>query len=66
MHTNHRRKTVHRAKHHNARYLLIPSLKWYRQRASKDRRALERDLVAHERYDDLPTRYPRNIYWNLW
>lgn len=67
MHTNHRRKNRHRAKHHNQKgWLLAYSLKEYRKRKSKDRRAAERHLMAHERYDDLLNRYPKNIYWEYW
>jgi len=68
MHTNHRRKAKFRSKHHNTRTrpMLAYSLKSWRRQRSSDRRAQERHMIAHERYDDLPRRYPRNIYWEYW
>lgn len=66
MHTNHRRKNIYRAKHHRrGRTLrLRRSLKQYKQAESRLRRARERDLIVHGRFDLLPTHYRRNIYWN--
>ena len=67
MHTNHRRKNKFRAKHHNRRRMpLAYSLKEYRKQVSSDRRAHERELMAHGRFDDLPTSEPKSILWNYW
>lgn len=67
MHINYRRKNKCRAKHHNYRcWPLAYSLRWYRQRKAKDRRAQDRDLMAHGRFDDLRTHYPRTILWDYW
>jgi len=67
MHTNHRRRNKFRAKHHGILdYMFAHSLKWWRRQRAKDRRAEERELIAHERYDSLPRRYPRDIYWDYW
>lgn len=67
MHTNHRRKNKHRAKHHNRRYFpLAYSLKPQKRQKSRDRRAVERHLMAHDRFDDLPTAFPKSIYWEYW
>ena len=69
MHTNHRRKTKFRAKHHNRAHnhsVLPITLRWWRKQAHRDRRALERHLIVNERFDDLPSRYPRDILWRYW
>ncbi len=69
MHINYRRTNKFRAKHHNclgSGYGLAISLTWYKRRAAKDRRAEDRELLAHERYEDFRVRYPRDIYWNYW
>lgn len=41
-------------------------LKPYRRQASQRRRAQERAALAHGRWDDLPRRYPKSIYWEIW
>lgn len=65
MHTNHRRKNVYRPKHHHGRTLwLARSLKEKKQAESRLRRARERDLIVHERFEMLPVHYPRTIYWD--
>ena len=68
MHTNHRRKNLFRAKHHNGcgYFIRLRRLKPYRRQASHQRRVGEREAAAHGRLDDLPRRYPRTIYWEIW
>lgn len=67
MHTNHRRKNKFVGKQHNRRgWPLAYSLTWWRREAHREMRAAERRLIHHGRYDELPTRYPRDIYWKYW
>ena len=66
MHTNHRRKNKFRNKHYHRNYWLADSLRWWKREASRDRRADERRLIHHGRSDELPTHYPRDIYWKYW
>jgi hypothetical protein len=68
VHTNHRRKNIFRAKHHNGCgcWMRLIRLKPFRRQKSRDRRASEREALAHERWDDLPRRYPNTLYWELW
>jgi len=42
------------------------TLKWYRKLMAKTRRGHERESIAHDRFDDLPTHYPRTIFWDYW
>lgn len=71
MHTNHRRKNKFRGKHHNChpnrsgyRYWHPPlSMKEYRQQEARRFRALERGLMAHEEYDQLPQKVVKILYW---
>jgi len=67
MHINHRRTNKFRARHHNrwSHPVGVPSKKWYRRLSSKERRSEEREHIAHERYDTLPVRYPRDIHWRF-
>ncbi len=68
MHVNHRRKNLVRAKHHNGLgyWMRLKRLKPHRREQSHKRRVQEREALAHERWDDLPRRYPRSIYWEIW
>jgi hypothetical protein len=71
MHINHRRKNKFRSKGHGRRHGYIASwlaysLRWWRRQRHRDVRARARHLIAHERYDDLPSKYPKDIYWDYW
>jgi hypothetical protein len=62
MHTNHRRKNKqHRCDNKSSSYLPY-SLKWYRRKRARQRRAEERARVQQGRYDDLLP-YRRDIAW---
>jgi len=69
MRTNHRRK---QGRHSPKRegcgcgFMRAYSLRDWKRAASTDRRAEERELMSHGRWDDLPPRYPKNILWNYW
>lgn len=61
MHKNHRRKNP---KNPSAFFRLPPGASLYWQRfAAKQRRQHERRAIHHEEWDDLPTRYRRDILW---
>lgn len=67
MHINYRRKNKRRARRKKyGGYLLAYSLRWWKREANRDRRADERRLIHHGRWDELPTHYPRDIYWKYW
>lgn len=68
MHTNHRRKNLVRAKHHNGlgHWMRLVRLKPHRREQSHKRRVQERSFLAHARWEDLPRRYPKSIYWEIW
>lgn len=66
MHTNYRRTNRFRASHHNVWSWRPRSFKVEKTIKSGLRRAHERNLMAHERYDDLPRRYPQCILWEYW
>ena len=40
--------------------------KWFRKGIEGQYRARVRNLLANERYDDLPQRGPRDAAWNYW
>jgi len=65
VHTNHRRK---KAKHHRPSFSGdgAYSLRVYRQEAHRQERAQLRELLVHERFDDVPKKYPKNVLWNYW
>lgn len=46
--------------------MCIYSMKPMKRQKSRDRRAEERSLLERGRWDDLVTRYPRNIIWEYW
>ena len=67
MHINYRRLNRFNGKHHNrGPWRLVRSFAEDKAISSRIRRAQARDLIANERYDDLPSWYPRDIYWNYW
>ena len=67
MPTNYRRPNRFRGKHHNrGNWMLLIRWRPIRRQKSRDRRAEERRLIHHERYDSLPSRYPKNILWEYW
>lgn len=37
-----------------------------KRQKSHDLRAHQRNLMSHERWDDLPTHYVKNIIWEYW
>lgn len=41
-------------------------LKPHRREQSHKRRVQERSFLAHARWEDLPRRYPKSIYWEIW
>ena len=70
MHTNHRRKSKFRSKHHGHRRWPCghhkDSYVWYRRQSWRRRRSHARDLIQQQRFDALPDRYRRHILWWLW
>lgn len=67
MHTNHRRRNKFRGKHHNrGGWFFIYSLKPMKRQKARDRRAEERMLMAHGRFDDLRANEPPCIRWEYW
>lgn len=70
MHTNHRRKNRIRPKHHGRRrsyaWCMIYSTKPMQRESWQQRRAAVRVLMHAERFEELPSRYPKDIYWNYW
>lgn len=68
MHVNHRRKNLVRAKHHNSLgyWMRLKRLKPFRREQSHKRRVQERQALARDALDDLPRRYPKSIYWEIW
>lgn len=69
LHTNHRRKNGR----HNPRKGVGWSNRCKRygfvdEKRIEARKARQyvRELMAHERFDDIPTRYPKDILWNFW
>ncbi len=67
MHTNYRRPIKFNGKHHNrGPWRLARSLAEYKALSARRRRAQLRYLMGNGRYDDLPNRHPKDIYWNYW
>lgn len=67
MHINHRRKNIYRAKHHGSRpFPLMLSMRPYRVEASRQRRARDRHLMVHGKYDMLMNKDRRDILWEYW
>lgn len=70
MHINHRRKSKFRPKHHGRRrsygFCMIYSTKEMRRESWQKRRAQAQRLMAHDRFDELPKRYSKDIFWNYW
>lgn len=70
MHTNFRRRQprTHVYKHKVRFHHFMKrarQLRWYKMERSSARRAEERELIHHARWDDLKTKYPRNIAWEF-
>lgn len=45
---------------------MIYSTKPMQQESWQQRRAAVRVLMHAERFEELPIRYPKDIYWNYW
>lgn len=65
MHINHRRKNPAPTLK-KGRWLGIYSMKPMRQEFWRRRRAQDRTLMAHGRYDLIPVRHPNSIEWDYW
>jgi len=67
MHINHRRKNVHRAKHHNRQVMpLMNSSRPFRQVRNREARRSARNLIKGGLFDNIPEKYPRNVRWEYW
>jgi len=65
MHTNWRRKNRHKSHWPGNTWCYGPkSCKEYQRISWQKRRTHVRELLHHERWDDIPCRYPRNILWD--
>lgn len=42
------------------------SFKWFKNKKNTERRQLDRQLIHHEKFDDLLTRFPKDILWDWW
>ena len=60
MHTNHRRKNIYT--HARPRY--GHALGWYKREYWTWHRANQRELLAHEAFDDLQDRHPKTCLWD--
>lgn len=61
MHKNYRRKIKYKCPHHP-----WSTPKCYRQLYWRKMRAIERNLLSHERWDDVPNRHPKSIMYDYW
>jgi hypothetical protein len=67
-HTNHRNRVKVRRRVTRPVPYCAPGvgLTFYKRLASGRRRTKERCLIAAQRFEDLPTRFPRNILWHYY
>ena len=65
-HINYRRKNPRNPNHHCYYSMPCGHSRWYQRVAWKKARQYVRACISHERYDAVPTKYPRNILYDYW
>lgn len=65
MHTNHRRRKPRYRSGLKYRWFSCRSLKYYRHVRASIRRREERDGINKQQWDDLMTKYPKDIGWEF-
>lgn len=63
MHRNHRRQNPLEFFHHGSRWGF--RLRWHKQHEWRTRRQAVRQLLYHERYDQIPDRYRSDLLYYL-